>query len=101
MARDAHWGAPAIQPVAVSGADDAAKGGPSAATDHRGGGVAESYRPARPDEIEEVARLQAHSFPSPNRSHTWWEDFLLNGPHGGLESLWVAEEQGRLVGACQ
>jgi predicted acetyltransferase len=63
--------------------------------------VAEAYRPARPDEVDEVARLQAHSFPSPHRSHAWWEDFLLNGPHGGLEALWVAEEGGRLVGACQ
>jgi predicted acetyltransferase len=63
--------------------------------------VAETFRPARPDEIAEVARLQAHSFPSPARGHEWWEDFLLNGPHGGLEALWVAEDNGRLSGACQ
>jgi predicted acetyltransferase len=63
--------------------------------------LAETFRPARPDEIGEVARLQAHSFPSPSRGHEWWEDFLLNGPHGGLEALWVAEENGRLSGACQ
>jgi predicted acetyltransferase len=63
--------------------------------------LAETFRPARPDEIDEVARLQAHSFPSPSRDHEWWENFLLNGPHGGLEALWVAEENGRLSGACQ
>src|SRR4051812_50132760 len=28
-------------------------------------------------------------------------DFLKDGPHGGLEALWVAEDHGRLVGACQ
>ena len=63
--------------------------------------MAETYRPARPDEIDDVARLVAHSFPAPDRSHEWWEDFLVNGPHGGLESLWVAAENGRLIGACQ
>jgi predicted acetyltransferase len=63
--------------------------------------VSETFRPARPDEIDDVARLEAHSFPAPDRGHEWWEDFLLNGPHGGLEALWVAEERGRLVGACQ
>jgi predicted acetyltransferase len=63
--------------------------------------MAERFRPARPDEIDDVATLQAHSFPSPGRSREWWEDFLLNGPQGGLEALWVAEENGRLAGACQ
>lgn len=63
--------------------------------------MGETFRPARPDEIDDVARLEAHSFPAPGRGPEWWEDFLLNGPHGGLEALWVAEEQGRLVGACQ
>jgi predicted acetyltransferase len=59
------------------------------------------FRPARPDEVDEVARLQAHSFPAPGRTRAWWEDYLTDGPHGGLESLWVAEERDRLVGACQ
>lgn len=63
--------------------------------------MSETFRPARPEEIDDVARLEAHSFPSPTRGHLWWEDFLVNGPHGGLEALWVAEEQGRPVGACQ
>jgi predicted acetyltransferase len=63
--------------------------------------LGETFRPARPDEIDDVARLQAHSFPAPGRGREWWEDFLLDGPHGGLEALWVAEENGRVVGACQ
>lgn len=63
--------------------------------------MSETFRPARPDEIDDVARLEAHSFPAPARGHEWWEDFLLNGPHGGIEALWAAEERGRLVGACQ
>jgi predicted acetyltransferase len=63
--------------------------------------MAETFRPARPEEIDDVARLQAHSFPSPGRDSDWWEDFLVNGPHGGLESLWVAVEDGRPIGACQ
>ena len=63
--------------------------------------MSETFRPARPDEVDEVARLQAHSFPAPARTRAWWEEYLTHGPHGGLESLWVAEERGRLVGACQ
>ena len=63
--------------------------------------MSETFRPARPDELEEVARLEAHSFPAPGRGPRWWMEFLRNGPHGGLESLWVAEEGGRLVGSCQ
>jgi predicted acetyltransferase len=63
--------------------------------------LSETFRPARPDELEEVARLEAHSFPAPGRGHRWWMEFLRSGPHGGLEALWVAEESGRLVGACQ
>lgn len=61
----------------------------------------ERFRPARPDEIHEVARLMTHSFPSPTRGHTWWEHFLTNGPHGGLEAVWVGEHEGRVVAACQ
>lgn len=63
--------------------------------------MAEIFRPARWDEVEDVARLEAHSFPSTTRGHEWWEDYLIGGPHGGLEALWVAEEAGRLIGACQ
>jgi predicted acetyltransferase len=63
--------------------------------------VSELFRPARPEEIPQVARLMTHSFPSAARGHGWWEDWLTDGPHGGLEALWVGEEDGRLVAACQ
>jgi predicted acetyltransferase len=63
--------------------------------------VTETFRPAQPSEVEEIARLQMHSFPSATRTHAWWVDFLASGPHGGLEALWVAEEADRLIGACQ
>jgi predicted acetyltransferase len=63
--------------------------------------VPETFRPAQPDELEEIAKLELHSFPSTTRHREWWMDFLAHGPHGGLEALWVAEEAGRLVGACQ
>ncbi|HEX2093522.1 MAG TPA: GNAT family N-acetyltransferase [Longimicrobiaceae bacterium] len=63
--------------------------------------MVETFRPVKWDEVGDVARLEAHSFPSTTRGHAWWEKFLVGGPHGGLEALWVAEEGGRLVGACQ
>jgi predicted acetyltransferase len=63
--------------------------------------VSEKFRPARWDEISEVARLEAHSFPSTTRGIGWWKDFLVGGAYGGLEALWVGEESGRLVAACQ
>lgn len=63
--------------------------------------MSEIFRPALPDEVDEIARLVSHSFPSAARGHSWWEEFLTNGPLGGLEALWVGEENGRLVAACQ
>ena len=63
--------------------------------------MSETYRPARPEEVPDIARLEAHSFPSTTRGHDWWEEWLVSGSHGGLESLWVGEENGRLVAACQ
>jgi predicted acetyltransferase len=63
--------------------------------------VSETFRPARREEVPEIARLEAHSFPSTQRGHGWWEDWLMNGPHGGLEALWVGEEAGRPIAACQ
>lgn len=62
--------------------------------------MTETFRSGRPDEVDEVARLEMHSFPAPGRTLQWWRDALTDGPHGGLEALWVAEEDGRLVGAC-
>jgi predicted acetyltransferase len=62
--------------------------------------LSETYRPAQAEELEPVAHLVAHSFPTPGRGYRWWMDFLGDMPFGGLESLWVAEEGGRLVGSC-
>jgi predicted acetyltransferase len=58
-----------------------------------------SFRPARPDDVPQVSRLAAHSFPGRSRSE--WETFVSAGPHGGVEVLWVGEADGRLVAACQ
>lgn len=58
-------------------------------------------RPARPDELPDLARLVAHSFPGPGRSPTYWQAQLAEGPYGGWEALWVGEEDGRPVAVCQ
>lgn len=60
----------------------------------------ETFRPARPDEIDEIATVVSHSFPAPSRGRAWWRDYLSHGPHGGPEALWVAEEEGRIVASC-
>lgn len=60
----------------------------------------ESFRPAERHELEEVAEVVNHSFPGPGRGRVWWRDLLAHGPHGGPEDIWVAEEAGRIVGAC-
>ena len=59
------------------------------------------FRAAREDELPALVELEMHSFPNPARDRHWWEDFLANGPHGGVESLWVGEEEGRAVAVCQ
>ncbi|MBW3627913.1 MAG: GNAT family N-acetyltransferase [Gemmatimonadetes bacterium] len=61
--------------------------------------MSETFRAAREDEIKAVAQLVAHSFVA--RSASQHEDSLRKGPWGGVETLWVAEEGGRLIGACQ
>jgi predicted acetyltransferase len=61
--------------------------------------VSEIFRPAEEGELGEIAQLVAHSFVSqPAAAH---EKSLRNGPWGGLETIWVVEEEGRLVAACQ
>ena len=61
--------------------------------------MSETFRAAREDELEEVAKLVAHSFVA--HSAAAHEQALRKGPWGGVETLWVAEEGDRLVGACQ
>lgn len=60
----------------------------------------ESFRPARPDEVDAVAAVVSHSFPSPDRGRGWWRDYLIRGPHGGPSSIWIAEDGGEIAGAC-
>jgi len=64
--------------------------------------VSLSFRFADPDEIPDVARLVSHSFPGPGRTHEWWVEYLRTPPFGGgPETLWVGEQDGRIVAACQ
>jgi predicted acetyltransferase len=57
---------------------------------------------ARQDEIEEAARLVAHSFPGATRPPAWWQEQLRSPPWGGgPETLLVGELEGRLVAALQ
>lgn len=61
--------------------------------------MSETFRPARPEELPELVRLVSHSFVGrPPGAH---EEHLGAGPWGGVETLWVAEEEGRLTAACQ
>jgi predicted acetyltransferase len=61
--------------------------------------VTEIFRPAAEDELGEVARLVSHSFVA--HSAAEHEQTLRSGPWGGLETVWVVEEEGRLVAMCQ
>lgn len=64
--------------------------------------MSERFRTARPEEIPALVRLVMHSFPGPGRDAPWWETRLASPVFGGgAETLWVAEEEGRLVAACQ
>jgi predicted acetyltransferase len=57
---------------------------------------------ARPDDIEEAARLTAHSFPGATRPPAWWQEQLRSPPYGGgPETLLVGELDGRIVAALQ
>ncbi|HEX2190031.1 MAG TPA: GNAT family N-acetyltransferase [Longimicrobiaceae bacterium] len=63
--------------------------------------MSETFRPARPGEVAELARLVTHSFPVQGRTVEWWESTLRDDPRGGVEALWVGESEGRLAAACQ
>jgi predicted acetyltransferase len=63
--------------------------------------MSEIFRPARPSELPEIIRLMTHSFPAPTRTMSWWEETLVGNPYGGRDPLWVGEDDGRLVAACQ
>jgi predicted acetyltransferase len=60
------------------------------------------YRFARTEELQEVGRLVAHSFPGPHRTPGWWYEQLRDPTYGGgAETLLVGQDGDRLVAACQ
>jgi predicted acetyltransferase len=62
-----------------------------------------SYRFAETADADRVASLVSHSFPGAARPLDWWREQLTAPAWGGeLETtLFVAEERGRAVAACQ
>lgn len=57
---------------------------------------------ARSDQIPEVGRLVAHSFPGATRTPAWWDEQLRDPRFGGgAETLLVGAAAGRIVAACQ
>jgi predicted acetyltransferase len=61
--------------------------------------MSERFRFAREDELSELAALVGHSFIG--RAPEQVEEMLGRGPLGGLEVLWVGEEEdGRVTAAC-
>jgi predicted acetyltransferase len=59
------------------------------------------FRPGRPDDVPAAAPIASHSFPNVGLSPGEWESRLSDSPHGGVETLWVGEQEGRLVAACR
>jgi predicted acetyltransferase len=60
------------------------------------------YRFAVADEIADVARLVAHSFPGAARPPAWWQDQLSDPLYGGgPETLFLGADGGRTVAALQ
>ena len=61
--------------------------------------MSETFRLARAEEVPEIAQVVAHSFV--NHPPSYYEQLLRYGPWGGIETVWVCEEAGRVVGMCQ
>jgi predicted acetyltransferase len=60
------------------------------------------YRFADADEIEEVGRMIAHSFPGAERPADWWSDQLQRPVWGGgADTLFIGSDAGRIVAALQ
>jgi predicted acetyltransferase len=60
------------------------------------------YRFAVADDVAEVSRLVAHSFPGAARPLTWWQDQLREPIYGGgPETLFLGADTGRTVAALQ
>jgi predicted acetyltransferase len=61
-----------------------------------------TFRYLKSDELTEVARLITHSFPHRSRTADWWAEQLRDTLYGsGPEVLWVGEEGGHVIAACQ
>lgn len=61
-----------------------------------------TFRYARPDELEQIARLSAHSFPGLDRGLDWWVERFQQSSYGdGPEIIWVGEQDGRVIASCQ
>ena len=61
-----------------------------------------TFRFLQLDELPAVARLITHSFPHHTRTAEWWTEQLRDTLYGGgPEVIWVGEEEGRIVAACQ
>ena len=58
------------------------------------------FRSGRSDDVPQVARLAFHSFPAVGPLSEW-DEVIQDFPLGGLETLWVGEESGRIVAACK
>jgi predicted acetyltransferase len=60
------------------------------------------FRFAKPDEIPDVGRLAAHSFPGAVRTPAWWQEQLRDPLYGGgAETLFVGHRGDRFVASLQ
>lgn len=59
------------------------------------------FRNGEVADLPRVAEIGSHSFPAVGLTLQQWETMLVDFAHGGIESLWVAEESGRIVAACR
>jgi predicted acetyltransferase len=61
-----------------------------------------NFRFAKPDEIHEIGRLVAHSFPGSGRTPETWQEQLADPVYGGgADTLVVGEDNGRPAAALQ
>lgn len=61
--------------------------------------MTEIFRAAREDELPAIAQLVSHSFVK--HSAAKHLESLRDEPWGGSKTIWVGEEAGRLIAACQ
>lgn len=59
------------------------------------------FRPGTEADVPAVARLSWHSFPGPGRTIESWDEWLRTSSLGGVETLLVGEEKGKIVAACR